>query len=104
MDVVMIALQHVEPARQTRIGGLEDREIVQVLDLMMNVELIQHELQPRHELTRELGGWKLPCPEVPRDVLQSPQTAPGTSHGATARSAPWRPGSDGRPIARADNG
>src|SRR6185312_4044872 len=93
MDVVMIALKHVEPARQTRIGGLEDREIVQVLDLMMNVELIQHELQPRHELTCELRGWKLPCPEVPRDVLnrrrQLPEhrmaRQPEARHGAQVR-------------------
>jgi hypothetical protein len=76
MDVVMIALQHVESARQTRIGGLEDREIMQVLDLMMNVELIQHELQSWHELTRELGGWKLPCPEVHRDAFNRRRQLP----------------------------
>jgi len=93
MDVVMIALQNVESARQTRIGGPEDREIVQVLDLMMNVELIQHELQPRHKLTRELGWWKLPCPEVHRDAFnrrrQLPEhrmaRQPEARHGAQVR-------------------
>ena len=45
--------QHVEAARQAVIGGAEDREVMQVLDLVMHVELLQQELQPRHQQARE---------------------------------------------------
>ncbi len=65
----MVAFQHVKAARQPRIGGAEDREIMQILDLMMNVELVQHELQPRHELAREFRGRKLPGAKLRRDLL-----------------------------------
>ena len=50
----MIAFQHVEAARQALVGGAENREIMQVLDLVVHVELLQQELQPRHELAREI--------------------------------------------------
>ncbi len=70
VDGVVVALQHVETARQALVGGAEDREIVVVLDLMMDVELRQQELQPRHELVREFGGRQPATAEVRFDHAQ----------------------------------
>ena len=55
MDGVVVAFQHVEAARQPLVGGAENREIMQILDLVVDAELLQQELQPRHKLAREFG-------------------------------------------------
>ena len=54
----MVGLEHGEAVRELRLGGLEDREIVQVLDLVMGVELLQEELQARRKPGAEVlrGG------------------------------------------------
>ena len=67
---MVVAFQHVEAARQAFIGGTEDREIVVVLDLVVDVELRQQELQPRHELAREFGGRQAATAEVSFDHAQ----------------------------------
>ena len=36
----MVVFQHVEAAREPRVGGAEDRKMVVVLDVMMKVELL----------------------------------------------------------------
>lgn len=65
----MVAFEYIKPTRQARICRLEDREVMQILNLVVNVELVQHELQPRHELTREFDGRKLPGTKLRRDSL-----------------------------------
>ena len=69
VNVVMIAFQDIKPSRQPRIGSLKDRKIVEIFDLVVNVELVQHELQSRHERTGELGGRKTSRPEAHRDIF-----------------------------------
>ena len=59
MNVVMVAFQNIKSDGQPSVRSAEDREIVKVLDLMVNVELVQNELQPRRELARELHGRKI---------------------------------------------
>ena len=51
----MIVLQHLEAAHETRLGGAKQREVAQILDLMMHLELRQEELQARREPAPELG-------------------------------------------------
>jgi hypothetical protein len=41
VDGVVVAFQHVEAAHQPRLGGAEDREIMQILDLVVHIELRQ---------------------------------------------------------------
>src|SRR5215475_7610119 len=64
MDVVMVAFQNVKSDGQPGVRSAEDREIVKVLDLMVDVELVQNELQPRCELARELHGRKIAGPKL----------------------------------------
>ena len=56
MNVVMVAFQNIKSDGQPGVRSAEDREIVKVLDLMVNVELVQNELQPRRELARRTGA------------------------------------------------
>ena len=44
MNVVMVAFQNIKSDGQPRVCSAEDRKIVKVLDLMVNVELFQNEL------------------------------------------------------------
>ncbi len=53
MDSVVIAFQDVEAARQPLVSSAEDREVMVVFDLVVDLELRQQELQPRHEDARE---------------------------------------------------
>ena len=71
MDMVVVALQNIEPSREPLVSRAEDREIMQVLDLMVDVELIEHKLQPRHELTRKLLRRKLAGTEKRGNLLDS---------------------------------
>ncbi len=64
-----VALQHVEAARQSRLGGTENREIMQVLDLVVHVELRQQKLQPRNEVKREFSGRQHTVAELRLDRL-----------------------------------
>ena len=94
------------PARQIRgqpgVGSAENREIVKVLDLMMNVELRQYELQPRHELAGEIRRRKIAGAKLPV-TFQSFPTVRETWRGATARNEPCRRDCRGAPISRADS-
>jgi hypothetical protein len=49
MDDFVISLEHVEAMGEACLGGLKHREIVQILDLVMRIELLQEELQPRRK-------------------------------------------------------
>ena len=69
MDVVVVALQYIESSRQPIIGRAEDREIMEILDLMVDVELVEHELQPRHELARKFLRRQLAGAEKRGDLL-----------------------------------
>src|SRR5512139_1187921 len=69
MDVVVVSLQHLEPARQPFIGHPEDRKIMQILDLVVNIELVEHELEPRHELPRKFLRRKLAGAKLRGDLL-----------------------------------
>src|SRR4029079_12536003 len=69
MDMVMVALQHIKSPRKPFVSCPENREIMQVFDLMMDVELIEHELKPRHELARKLLRRKLVGTEKRGDLL-----------------------------------
>jgi hypothetical protein len=40
MDMVMVALQYIEPSRKPLVSRAEDREIMEVLDLMVDIELV----------------------------------------------------------------
>ena len=86
VDGVVVAFQHVEAARQPRLGGAEDREIVQVLDLVMHVELRQQELQPRHELAREFGRRQRALAELRLDRLD--HTGQFAKHGVARQPEP----------------
>ena len=65
----MIAFQDVKAAHQPRVRHTKNREIVQVLDLMMDVELVEHELQPGHELPGEFGRRQGLVTKLRRDLL-----------------------------------
>src|SRR5262245_32599870 len=69
MNVMVIALQYVEPPCKPVVGSAEDREIMEALDLMMDVELVEHELQARHELARKFLRRKPGRAEKPGDLL-----------------------------------
>jgi hypothetical protein len=60
MDMVVVAFQHIKPSRKPLVSRAENREIVEILDLMVDVELVDHELQPRHELARKFL-WRNPA-------------------------------------------
>ena len=63
----MILFQHVETACETLVGGAEGREIMQVLDPVVGVELRQNKLQPRHQQTRKFGRRNAAFVERPLD-------------------------------------
>src|SRR5262245_27918600 len=69
MNVVVVALQNIEPPRKPLVGYAEDREIMKVLDLVVDVELIEHELQTRHELARKFLRRKPASAEKRGDLL-----------------------------------
>jgi len=57
MDDFVISLEHVEAMGEACLGGLKHREIVQILDLVVRVELLKKELQARRkEGAKVLGG------------------------------------------------
>ena len=68
MNVMVIALKHVEAKRKTRLRGFEYREIMQVFYLVMDVELVQHKLELGHELLRKFCRPKKPGSELRGDV------------------------------------
>src|SRR6185295_10275120 len=49
MDHPVVGFEHVEAAGEPRLGRLEHGEEMQVLDLMVGVELLEEELQPRRK-------------------------------------------------------
>jgi len=69
MNVVMVAFQNIKTDGQPGVRSAEDREIVKVLDLMVNVQLIQNELQPPCELARELHGWEIASAKLFGDLF-----------------------------------
>ena len=76
---------------------------MQILDLVMHVELRQQELQPRHQLAREVRRRQHARAELRGDVLDHGRTVRGTWRGARARTAPSRRDWRGPPIARAES-
>src|SRR5262245_51852420 len=68
VDVVMIAFQHLESTRQAGVCISKDREVMQVLDLMMHVQLVEHELQARHKLADKFGRRNLSGAKLRRDL------------------------------------
>jgi hypothetical protein len=69
----MVASQNIKSDGQPSVRSAEDREIVKVLDLMVNVELVQNELQARRELARELHGRKIAGPKLLGDLFNRSQ-------------------------------
>src|SRR5215208_2099492 len=66
VEDVVIVLQHLEATHETRLGGAKEREIAQILDLMMHLELRQEELQARREPPPELRERQGALPELRR--------------------------------------
>ena len=66
----MIALQHVEAAGEPRLRRLEDRKVMQVLDLMVGIELLQEELQPGRKPGAEVRGRRGPVAKCGGRLLQ----------------------------------
>jgi hypothetical protein len=56
----VVALERVEAAAEPRLRAAQGREIVEVLDLMMPVELREQAPQPRRRAHRELERRDLP--------------------------------------------
>ena len=71
MNVVVVALQNFETEAQPCVRGAKDREVMKVLDLMVDIQLVQDELQSRHELAGEFQGWKLAGTKLLRDLFDS---------------------------------
>ena len=59
MNMVVIALQHLESTGEPRISLPKDRKVMQVFDPMVDFKLVQDELQTRHELASKFAGQKL---------------------------------------------
>ena len=104
VDHLVVGLEHVEAVGEARLGGLKHREIVQILDLVMGVELLQEELQPRRKPGAEVLRGRGPFAERRGRRRRARRRSRGTCRGAAARSAPWRRDWRGRPTPRADSG
>ncbi len=68
MNVMMVTFQDIEAASKPRIRRSEERKVMKVLNLVMHVELVQHELKSRHELPCKFHGWHLPCREISAEL------------------------------------
>ena len=66
----MVAFQHVEATGEPRLRRLEDRKVMQVLDLMVRVELLQEELQPGRKPGAEFWGRRGPVSECGSRLLE----------------------------------
>jgi hypothetical protein len=44
MNVMVVAFEDVEAKRKSRVSAFEDREVVEIFDLMMEIKLVQQEL------------------------------------------------------------
>src|SRR5690348_17926861 len=69
MNMMMTTFQYREAERQPLVCSLEDREIMEIFNLMVDVQLVQHELQTRHELACKFGRRKLPAAKLHRDLF-----------------------------------
>ena len=104
MDDLVVGLEHVEAMGEACLGGLKHREIVQILDLVMRVELLQEELQPRRKPGAEVLRRSQSRRETPRWPSRARRRSRGTCRGAAARTAPWRRDWRGCPRPRAGSG
>ena len=70
VDRLMVAFKHVEAEREARLGRLKDREVVQVLDLVMRMELLKEELETRGKPGAEVLRGGAPLAEGRDRVVQ----------------------------------
>ena len=70
MDHPVIALQHVEPLGEAAFRRLEYREVMQVLDLMVRVQLPQEKSQAWRKPNAEVLGVRCPLAKRSRRLFE----------------------------------
>jgi hypothetical protein len=70
MDAAMILIEQIEAGGHPRVQSPKLREVVEVFDLMMTVQVLKEVAQPRHERIAVMESIRPPFAELGRQLFE----------------------------------